>query len=578
MADPVSLALGIAPLIGGTFKVYQVVYRKAQVFGRADREVDRLRKSLSRGRNVFINEMHLLLRLVIEDEEQIEAMVSDADHARWTSPGLECLLKRRLARSYESFLDIVDDIRTNTAYLLQEIERFETQPHGTADQPSKLKETMSSLRSAAKVAVDKSKCDKAVESLRVANGDLRRLLNQALELGPKKQRSRNDGRPDTVSKHRPSYASCAKIRRATRALHEGLSKTLPGQQHHDVRLFLEATMVDDNTITDLAILCASQNAMSRTLVQVRSRPIEWLETPQRVPAPEARRKRRRVRWTDEQAGPEPQQPLDPEEAEPQTEEHRLAENLCLEICQGTGCHDERRTKDCLCYVETRLDQTFRHEFYSHGSQMHRPTELATFDDILRHPVATSISVVDQLRLARTIVSAVLYFSSTPWLAEYWGMKDLCFFLDHNDLQTSLRTLNLGVRFLGTDGAQLESTMEGVDGSDVGKEPSPAAVDETMLVYGIRNLTLHSLGVVLLQIGRWNRVDPSDIVQVRRLAQEVPRIGPKYRDLMQKCLNCDFGCGSNLARPQLQQAVYEDVVEELDAMIRSLDSSDDDGTS
>jgi hypothetical protein len=118
-------------------------------------------------------------------------------------------------------------------------------------------------------------------------------------------------------------------------------------------------------------------------------------------------------------------------------------------------------------------------------------------------------------------------------------------------------------------------MEGIDSTGMSQE-SPQSIDETMLVYGIRNLTLHSLGVVLLQIGRWSRVEADDILQVRRLAQQVPRLGPKYRDLMQKCLNCDFGCGSSLTRPQLQQAVFEDVVEELDAMIRCLDISNDDG--
>ncbi|KAJ9151047.1 hypothetical protein NKR19_g5034 [Coniochaeta hoffmannii] len=304
-------------------------------------------------------------------------------------------------------------------YLLEDLQCFEDLVRGTEEEPSKLKERLKRLRSAANLAFDKGKCDQAVQSLRTANDDLKRLHEQALDLQPRRKRPSNDR---------------------------------------------EANI-----------------------------------TP----------------------------------------------------------------------------RTFRHEFDSRGPQTHRPTELATFDDILQHPVETSISMVDQLKLARTIVSAVLYFSSTPWLAEYWGMKDLCFFLDRNDLATSLRTLNLGVRFLGTDAAQLEGTMEGID-SPSDKQDSPSAIDDAMLLHGIRNVTLHSLGVVLLQIGRWSRVEPDDILQVRRLAQQVPRLGPKYHDLVQKCLNCDFGCGSNLSRPQLQQAVYEDVVEELDAMIKCLDISSDDG--
>ncbi|OIW28569.1 hypothetical protein CONLIGDRAFT_632836 [Coniochaeta ligniaria NRRL 30616] len=580
MADPVSLTLGLAPIVGAMFKSYQIVYRKMKVFGRADREVDRLRKGLGRQRQVFVNEMHLLLRLIVDDEEEIEAMVSDADHERWASPDLSQLLQLRLARSYESFQEIVEDIGTSMEYLLKELKRFEGLDQSTEEESSKVMERVQRLRSAAKLTFDKSKCDKAVQDLRTANDDLKRLREQAHDLQPTKQSPNTDRRSEVGPKLRSSYTCCAKIRRATRALHEGLSKTLPSH-HHDVRLFLEATVVEDNTIIDLAILCASQDAVSRSIVQVRSRPIDWLEMPSQTPssliaAIETPQKRRRVRWSDQQAEPHTHEPFDPRGADPETEEKlRLAQDLCLEICRGKGCHDERRTKDCLCYFETTLDQTFRHEFYPRGGQIHRPTELATFDEILLHPVETSISMVDQLKLARTIVSAVLYFSSTPWLAEYWGLKDLCFFLDRNDLPTSLRTLNLGVKFLGSCAAQLEGAMEGVDSASASQE-SPPAIDEAMLVYGVRNMTLHSLGVVLLQIGMWNRVEPDDVLQVRRLARQVPRLGPKYRDLMQKCLNCDFGCGSNLTRPQLQQAVYEDIVEELDAMIKCLDISSDDG--
>jgi hypothetical protein len=565
------------------FKSYQIVYRKMKVFGRADREVDRVRKALGRQRDVFVNEMHLLLRLAVDDEKDIEAMVTDADHDRWTSPDLSKLLQLRLARSYESFQDVVEDIRTAIEFLLKELERFEGLDQSAQKESSNIRERLQRLRSAAKLTFDKSECEQAVQNLRTANDDLKRLREQARELQPPKQCPRNACGSELDSKLRPRYASCAEIRRATRALHEGLSKTLPSH-HHDVRLFLEATVVEDNTITDLAILCASQDTTSRNIVQVRSRPVEWLEMPSQTPddfrepvaAIEMSRKRRKVRWLDQQAELQAHQSLNSRGADPESKEKlRLAQDLCFEIYRGNGCHDEHRTKVCLCYVETSLDQTFRHEFYSRGGQIHRPTELATFDDILHHPVETSISMVDQLKLARTIVSAVLHFSSTPWLAEYWGMKDLCFFLDCNDLATSLRTLNLGVRFLGSDAAQLEGAMDGVDSTNVSQE-SPPAMDEAMLLYGIRNMTLHSLGAVLLQIGTWNRVEADDVLQVRRLAQQVPRLGPKYRDLMQKCLNCDFGCGSNLTRPQLQQAVYEDVFEELDDMIKCLDISNDDG--
>lgn len=176
-----------------------------------------MRKALGRQRDVFVNEMHLLIRLVIEDEGEIEAMVSDADHERWTSPDLNKLLGVRLgARSYESFQDIVEDIKTNMEYLLKELERFEALVQGTQDEPAKLKERVQRLRSAAKLALDKSKCDKAVQSLRTANDDLKRIREQALDMQPKQHRLSNDRKSDVTPKLRPSYACCAKIRRATK--------------------------------------------------------------------------------------------------------------------------------------------------------------------------------------------------------------------------------------------------------------------------------------------------------------------------------------------------------------------------
>lgn len=90
-------------------------------------------------------------------------------------------------------------------------------------------------------------------------------------------------------------------------------------------------------------------------------------------------------------------------------------------------------------------------------------------------------------------------------------------------------------------------------------------------YGVRNLTLWSLGTALLEIGRWSRLENlDDVPSVRRAAVEVLDLGPKYRDLTKKCLECDFGYGDDLAKPRLQQAVYENLVCELTDMVRSLE--------
>jgi hypothetical protein len=83
--------------------------------------------------------------------------------------------------------------------------------------------------------------------------------------------------------------------------------------------------------------------------------------------------------------------------------------------------------------------------------------------------------------------------------------------------------------------------------------------------GIRNVTLHSLGAALLQIGRWKSMDTEDVVLVCKAAAKPSRLGPRYDDLTTKCLYCDFGFGADLNKPQLQGAIYESVVYELEQM-------------
>lgn len=94
-------------------------------------------------------------------------------------------------------------------------------------------------------------------------------------------------------------------------------------------------------------------------------------------------------------------------------------------------------------------------------------------------------------------------------------------------------------------------------------------EDAMLEFGVRNLTIFSLGIILLQAGRWAAVPEHAIKEIRKLARESTPLGPRYRDITLRCLNCDFACGDLLEIPELQQAVYEHVVCGLSDLIVSL---------
>lgn len=47
------------------------------------------------------------------------------------------------------------------------------------------------------------------------------------------------------------------------------------------------------------------------------------------------------------------------------------------------------------------------------------------------------------------------------------------------------------------------------------------------------------------------------------------LGLKYMSMAQKCIDCDFACGSDLKDADLQSAVYTEVVCVLEGMITNM---------
>lgn len=91
-------------------------------------------------------------------------------------------------------------------------------------------------------------------------------------------------------------------------------------------------------------------------------------------------------------------------------------------------------------------------------------------DVLSHPVETSLSVVEQLKLARNIVYAVLKFNSTLWLKDYFSLCDLNFFRNGIDLSDYLQTLHVGLEFAQWPSEPCVLSVEGL-GSNASRQVS-----------------------------------------------------------------------------------------------------------
>jgi hypothetical protein len=124
--EPVSLSLGIIPLLGGSIKLYRASRSRLKTFHHYSREVDRVRRQFERQRQFFLNEVHLALRLIIEDESLVQEMVDNGDHLRWRSQSLErTMLDRFNANNCQVLNGIVDDIGKTISAVQEGLECFD---------------------------------------------------------------------------------------------------------------------------------------------------------------------------------------------------------------------------------------------------------------------------------------------------------------------------------------------------------------------------------------------------------------------------------------------------------------------
>jgi len=246
----------------------------------------------------------------------------------------------------------------------------------------------------------------------------------------------------------------------------------------------------------------------------------------------------------------------------------LERNICNYLKRESQVCDASQAGRCVGYLET--PDTYKHMFFSRRNIPKKPEYNTVYSvfDVLHEDAEDVIAVEDQLRLAHKAALAILQYNNTPWLSERWGLHELSYFGNYSAFnETSLDTLHLSSR-ITTPGQPTVIAMDGI-------ETTAGLSDD--IRYGINNLPLFFLGVALLEIAHWkpiekNMTDKDDKNQVyaaRRLASGRAPLGPAYQQIARKCLQCNFGVGTDLSKKTLQAAVYNDVVCELEDMIKQL---------
>ena len=190
-------------------------------------------------------------------------------------------------------------------------------------------------------------------------------------------------------------------------------------------------------------------------------------------------------------------------------------------------------------------------------------------NIVKDPHVGRISLYYRLRLAKILATTVLQYHSTPWLKESWRSEDVYFFGDDSTAAQETpgpASLHLSVRVKEPSGQLSRASMF---------PPHNLA----------RNTLLFSLGVLFLEIaytstienlqrpvdlenGRENRY--TEFFAARRLSKAAKTdMGGKYHKIVEKLIECDFGCGTDLNDALLQTAFYNEVICPLEDLERKL---------
>lgn len=474
-----------------------------------------------------------------------------------------------------------------------------------------LKKAWKRINDGARICLRKKDYESELKDLKRNNATLKTIREQVQQME----------KPRSVMKKRPAPRPYhwTDIQRASKTLHKALveawSCTQARHLRHSVKLFVEAQKSGDGGVQmDIAIfghVCgfvAGQVDMIR--LQVRSTIMTISPSQLLPPSPgcgsqSRHQKRRRTKNVRFDAETRPAEALDSHSHPkilpcPPSPDLRCSADICLELTTQCGQKVTRTTTACLGHLDVVSNDGYRHQFFPAsqytGTQL-GPWAVGTGEPMPMNAIlgdgstSDSFLPIDRLKMARALVPAVLKFHGTPWLGEAWRLQDLAFFHDSQDLARSLRTLHVGVDFehqppqapppaaasrpIRAGLSPASSSGEYPAGAVEPRSPVSQTSEYEHTLCGIANTTLYCLGVALLQIERSQPLEPEDVVEVRTVARSVDSLGRDYKELVEKCLWCDFGLGRDLTKPQLQQAVYTSVVDVLERLIARLDIGDGD---
>jgi hypothetical protein len=254
-------------------------------------------------------------------------------------------------------------------------------------------------------------------------------------------------------------------------------------------------------------------------------------------------------------------------------------DICYHIENIVRSPASCKSSECIGYLET--PKSFKHLFYSNCRDIGGVAdgkipeeEMITLKKLIESsdPGHLLLDAASRLKISHRIATTVLQYHSTPRLADQWRLKDLAFFGGKQLSDEALRTLHLTHSFTGT---QQDMYIPSVPSSSAESDNEEISeLGRMRFEYGINNVPLFSLGIALLEIAHQkpleSMIDGQDpIAAVRKLATSSRPLGVRHQRIVEQCLQCNFGMGTDLCNEDLQRGVYTDVICRLEEMVNSL---------
>jgi len=228
-------------------------------------------------------------------------------------------------------------------------------------------------------------------------------------------------------------------------------------------------------------------------------------------------------------------------------------NYCI------GYLEHTRSSKHLIYVDSKIQSV------TSGPSTNPLTSL---DGLLKSTVkarltSEPLSQHERVHLARQLALAVLQFHATPWLQNSWTSKDVLLTpknCNNDDSHVDSYHPYLDVCISGAHGPLQKSTTF----------PSRTL---------IRNSLLFNLGVMLLELAFQKPLRQmqeecdvdrhedhnTDYYTANRVRMFASDLGPKYAEIVRKCIQCDFGFGDDMSKRSLQEGFYQGVIAELERL-------------